>query len=173
MIAVYYCAPPLKLDYRGLGLGEIGIFFAFGPIPVLGAYYAQTGILSFEAFLVSLPMGIMTATILMNHDLIFYEVYSTAKKFSLGTVLGRKNSLRVSLFLTLSSYVIVVALYFTGLLPIWSLLAPLFSALILLRKREAFGRPNEKPLFYVNFTLNSLISNWIFSFLIVLCLLIK
>ncbi|MHB1908805.1 MAG: UbiA family prenyltransferase [Nitrososphaerales archaeon] len=173
LIAFYYCAPPLKLDYRGLGLGEIGIFFAFGPIPVLGAYYVQTGILSFEAFLVSLPIGIMTVTILMNHDLMFYEVYSTAKKFSLGTVLGRKKSLRVSLFLTLSSYLMVATLYFAALLPIWSLLAPLFSGLILLRKREVFSKPNEKPPFYASFTLHSLISNWVFSFLIALSLLIK
>ncbi|HYB04407.1 MAG TPA: prenyltransferase, partial [Nitrososphaerales archaeon] len=89
LLATFYTAPPIKLDYRGKGLGEIAILLAFGPIPVLGAYYVQTAVLSISALLVSIPIGIMTVTILVDHDMIFFEVYQRAKKFSLGAVLGR------------------------------------------------------------------------------------
>src|SRR6202007_2575299 len=46
LLSYFYVAPPLKLDYRGLGLGEVSIFLGFGPIPALGAYYVLTGSLA-------------------------------------------------------------------------------------------------------------------------------
>lgn len=173
LLALFYCAPPLKLDYRGLGIGELAIFFSFGPIPVLGAYYVQTGFLSTQALLVSIPVGIMTVTILIYHDLIFYEVYSTSKKYSLGTVLGRKNALGTSLALTVAGYSLVVVYSLVlRILPIWSLAAPALSALVLSRKSSVFGRPSEPPHYYVSFTQNGLLANWIFTLAIALSLIV-
>ena len=172
MLAISYTAPPLKLDYRGLGLGEIAILLAFGPIPVLGSFYVQTGILTLPVLLVSIPVGIMTVTVLIDHDLIFYEVYSASKKFSLGTVLGRTRSLSASLLLTIIAYVSVFALVDAKVLPIWSCLAPIISVLILARKAKTFNRPNEPPPYYVPFTVNGLFSNWIFCLVLALTILL-
>lgn len=163
LLAMFYTAPPLKLDYRGKGLGEIAILLAFGPIPVLGSYYVQTGELSVSAFLVSLVVGIMTVTILVDHDMIFYEVYIRAKKFSLGTILGRSRALSASLLLTLLAYALVVIYVATRILPLISLAAPIISGLILARKSGTFKKSKEPPSFYVPFTVNALLSNWIFS----------
>lgn len=172
ILAITYTAPPLKLDYRGYGLGELAIFFAFGPIPILGSFYVQTGMLSLPAFLVSIPVGIMTVTVLIDHDLIFYEVYKASKKMSLGTVLGRAKSLGASLLLTASSYAVVFILIAARFLPIWSSLAPVASALVLARKSGTFKRPNEPPPHYVPFTVNGMMSNWIFSFVLALSILL-
>jgi len=171
-LAITYTAPPLKLDYRGFGLGEIEILLAFGPIPLLGSFYVQTGVLTLPALLVSIPIGIMTVTILMDHDLIFYEVYSVSKKFSLGTVLGRAKSLSAILLFSVISYGIVFALVGAKVLPIWSCLAPITSALILARRAKTFRRPNEAPPHYVPFTVNGLLSNWIFSLVLALTILL-
>ncbi len=172
LLAFFYCAPPLKLDYRGIGLGEIAIFFSFGPIPVLGAYYVQTGVLSLHALLISVPIGIMTVTILIDHDLIFYEVYSKARKYSLATVLGRRNALRASLGLTAVSFTMVIGLVLTHLLPVWSLLALIISGIILLRKRSTYFEPNQPPPFYLPFTVNGLMANWLFALSLALTILI-
>jgi 1,4-dihydroxy-2-naphthoate polyprenyltransferase len=172
LLAITYTAPPLKLDYRGLGLGEVAILFAFGPIPVLGSFYVQSGVLTLPALLVSIPLGIMTVTVLIDHDLIFYEVYSASKKFSLGTVLGRSRSLSVSLLLTLIAYSSVFALVGAKVLPIWSCLAPVSSALILARRSKTFRQPNEKPPHYVPFTVNGLFSNWTFALVLALTILL-
>jgi 1,4-dihydroxy-2-naphthoate polyprenyltransferase len=172
LFAFFYCAPPLKLDYRGLGLGELAIFFSFGPIPVLGAYYVQTGILSLQAFLVSIPIGIMTVTILINHDLIFYEVYSKARKFSLATILGRKNSLRASFGLTLLSFALIIGSVAIHSLPLWSLAAPIIAGLVLLRKRSNYFEANRPPPYYVSFTMNALIANWLFALTLALTILL-
>jgi len=163
ILAILYTAPPVKLDYRGKGLGEIAILFAFGPIPVLGSYYVQTGALSWQVLLVSFSVGLMTVTILVDHDMIFYEVYQKAKKFSLGAVLGRSRALSASLYMTIFSYALIIVLVATRVLPIASLAAPAVSAMVLSRKAWTFRRPKEPPPFYVPFTANAMLSNWLFS----------
>ena len=41
LLAVFYVAPPVRYGYRGRGLGEVGIFMAFGYLPLVGSYYVQ------------------------------------------------------------------------------------------------------------------------------------
>ena len=172
LLAIIYTAPPLKLDYRGYGYGEIAILLAFGPIPVLGSFYVQTGMLTLPVLLVSLPIGITTVTILIDHDLIFYEVYVKAKKFSLAAVLGRSRALYASLIMTVLSYFIVLALIFFSLLPVWCIAAPLASVAILLSKVRTFVQPNEPPPHYVPLTETALIANWVFALVLAIAVVI-
>jgi 1,4-dihydroxy-2-naphthoate polyprenyltransferase len=171
LLAIFYCAPPAKLDYRGLGLGELAIFFTFGPLPVMGAYYVQTGQISLDALLVSLPIGITTVTILMDHDMIFYEVYSKSRKLSLTTVLGKKYALYVSACLSMLSYFLVVVLVATRILPSVVLAAPIISVFILFRKWKVFTKHDAPPPFYVPFTVNALYADWVLSLCLALALL--
>ena len=172
LLAIFYTAPPLKLDYSGYGLGELAILLAFGPIPMLGSYYVQTGALSLSALFVSIPIGIMTVTILIDHDLIFYEVYLKAGKMSLATVLGRKRALHVSLILTLFSYGATIALLLIRVLPIQALAAPVLSGLLLARKVSTYAHPNEPPPYYLPFTVNGMLANWTFSLVLAVALLL-
>jgi 1,4-dihydroxy-2-naphthoate polyprenyltransferase len=172
LLAIFYCAPPLKLDYRGLGLGEAAIFFTFGPIPVLGTYYVQTGSISLDAFLVSVPIGLMTVTILMDHDLIFYEVYKKSGKLSLSTVLGRRKALIGSALITVVAFGMILGLVAAGILPIWCTAAPLISGAVLLRKRRDYGSSDKPPPFYVPFTVNALYSDWLFSLFLAIGILV-
>lgn len=166
LLAIFYTAPPLKLDYRGKGLGEIAILLAFGPIPVVGSFYVQTGLLSLSALLMSIPVGIMTVTILVDHDMIFFEVYQKAKKYSLGATLGRRNALRASLYLTVFCYFLVLIFVAVKILPILCLIAPIVSGAILSRKYSVFNKSEEHPSYYVPFTENAMLSNWIFTLLL-------
>jgi len=166
LLAIFYTAPPMKLDYRGKGLGEIAILLAFGPIPVLGSFYVQTGELNLSAFLISIAVGIMTVTILIDHDMIFYEVYIKARKLSLGAILGRSRALSASLYLTLFAYGLVVGLIALKTLPVTSLAAPIASGLVLSRRFGTFRKPSEPPPFYVPFTANALLSDWTFSLIL-------
>lgn len=172
LLAIVYTAPPLKLDYRGYGFGEIAILLAFGPIPVLGSFYVQTGMLTLPALLVSLPIGIVTVTILIDHDLIFYEVYVKARKFTLTAVLGRSRALLTSLVMTLISYFMIFALVYWSLLPIWCVSAPLASMIILISKGKTFNQPGEPPPHYVSFTTRALIADWVFALFLAISLAI-
>lgn len=172
ILALVYTAPPLKLDYRGFALGEASIFISFGPVAVVGAYYVQSSVLSLNALLVSIPLGLMTATILLYHDLIFVEVYVKAQKLSYAARFGRKVALDTSLVLTAISYLIVITLVLDKILPMLSLGAPIFSGLILLRKAATFLKPNEPPPNYVPFTANGLLANWLFGIVLAISLVI-
>ncbi|MBN1268654.1 MAG: prenyltransferase [Kiritimatiellae bacterium] len=59
---VFYTTPPLKFSYRGFG--EVCIFLAFGVLPVAGAYYVQTGILTKSPFFLGLPPALLITNII-------------------------------------------------------------------------------------------------------------
>lgn len=65
-IGVLYTAPPFKLAYRGLG--EVGIFIAFGILPVVGAYYLQTGRFSGTVIAASLPLAFLVTDIILVNE---------------------------------------------------------------------------------------------------------
>ena len=110
LLSYFYVAPPLKLDYRGLGLGELSIFLGFGPIPALGAFYVLTGTLRILPVLVSVPCGLLTMNVLLTHDMAFFGPYSAAGKRSLTVVLGRSRTEGLTVFSVAAAYFAVVLL---------------------------------------------------------------
>ena len=135
-----YTAPPFKLGYRGLGLGELSVLLSFGPIPALGTYYVATGHLSLVPVLVSVPTGLLTACVLISHDLIFYDPYRVSGKVSLAVRLGKKSTERFLSVAAIAAYAIVLGLTAARLLPASSLLVllalPLSLTLLDFRGRE-------------------------------------
>jgi 1,4-dihydroxy-2-naphthoate polyprenyltransferase len=142
LLSYFYTAPPLKLDYRGLGLGELSILLSFGPIPCLGAYYVLARGLALVAAVAPISTGMLTVNILLMHDLIFFEAYKQAGKRTLGVVLGAKKAQRLVLLLALVSYLVIIASVVVRWVPPAGLLcvaaAPLF---LWSRKGGAPGEP--------------------------------
>jgi 1,4-dihydroxy-2-naphthoate octaprenyltransferase len=66
VVSYGYTAPPLKLVYRGFG--EFAVAVGFGPLLVLGSYFVQAQKLSLEAFLASLPVGLLVMLILYVNE---------------------------------------------------------------------------------------------------------
>jgi len=65
-IAWCYTGPPLRLAHHGLG--ELGIFLAFGVLPVLGTEWVQRGALSLEVGWIGVPAGLLVAAILVVNE---------------------------------------------------------------------------------------------------------
>lgn len=120
-----YTAPPFKLDYRGLGLGELSILISFGPIPALGTYYVLAHHLSAIPVLASIPTGLLTANVLISHDLIFYDPYKASGKQSLAIRLGKRATARLLTAVSALAYVIILALVATSYIPPTALLVVL------------------------------------------------
>ncbi|MGA2666456.1 MAG: prenyltransferase, partial [Nitrososphaerales archaeon] len=132
-LSYFYAAPPLKLDYRGFALGEVAIFVSFGPIPTLGAFYVLTGGLGLLPLLVSVPVGLLTANVVMTHDLIFFDSYKLAGKRSLAVVLGRARTEALTFGLSLAATAFALLLAALKEIPAASALVVLALPLLFLR----------------------------------------
>jgi 1,4-dihydroxy-2-naphthoate octaprenyltransferase len=131
LLSYFYVAPPLKLDYRGLGLGELSIFLGFGPIPALGAFYVLTASVRALPLLASIPCGLLTVNVLLTHDMIFFDPYKAAGKRSLTVVLGRLRTEWFTFVTSVAAYVVAFALIVARAIPITSLLVLLALPLLI------------------------------------------
>jgi len=140
---VWYSAPPLKLASRGLG--ELVIALNFGILPVLGAYYVQTGRFDVRALLFGVPLGVMVAAIVFINQFQDYAADKAVGKRNWVVRLGRKRSAGVYRVMMLAW---PVALIFAALrtdgsirffLP--ALLPAIIGSLASARVRRDFDRP--------------------------------
>jgi len=105
------------------GLGEIGIFLAWGPLMVLGAYYVQAGSLSsLWPLVVAFPSGILTTLVLLINEFADKEADLSTGRKTWVILFGFRKSLLIYLFLAISCYVSVLAGVIFGNWPLWSLL---------------------------------------------------
>ncbi len=118
LLSYTYVAPPLRVDYRGLALGELAIFASFGPIPVLGAYYIQARSILLAPALASIPLGLLTTVVLLSHDLIFHDVYKEGGKRSLAVMMGRSATAKLLLILSAICYPFLLLMILIGVFPI-------------------------------------------------------
>ena len=170
ILSYFYAAPPLKLDYRGFGLGELSILLSFGPIPSLGAFYVLTGSVSALPFLAGIPAGLLTVNVLLSHDMIFYDAYRLAGKKSLAVLLGRIRAAQLSVALGGIAYLSMLTLVAFKILPISSLLA-LLALPLFLRKADFKNQELPSPM-YGPRTMRMFSHSVLFSLLLTLGLLL-
>ena len=87
----FYTAPPFKLAARR-GLGEVSIGLLFGPILTMGAVFALTGVHSWDAFLLGIPMGLLTTAILWINQFPDTPSDIATGKIHLVATLGIRNA---------------------------------------------------------------------------------
>ncbi|MBW2557825.1 MAG: prenyltransferase [Deltaproteobacteria bacterium] len=129
---LFYTAPPFRYKYRGLG--EISTFLMWGPLMVEGAYFVQRQTLSMDAFLVSLPFGVLVALVLLANNI---RDAADDKKRDIATlpiIAGHNRGIWIYVTLVVFAYVSVVLMAFTGPLNLCSLMVlvslPLFFSLL-------------------------------------------
>lgn len=116
VIGLYtYTGWPFQFKYRSLG--ELVIFLTFGPLLVLGAAFAQTGDLQWNALLVSIPVGMFTTAVLFGNNMRDLEEDSQAGMRSIARNLGLAKSRRVFSALVMLPPVLTVAFGVFGYLP--------------------------------------------------------
>jgi len=119
-----YNGPPLKLV--NLGIGEIGIFLAWGPLMVLGAYYVQAqSFSSFWPLIAALPPGILTTLVLVINEFADAEADRSARRKTWVILFGFKKTVYIYLALALGCYIVILAGVLFGGWPLWSLLVML------------------------------------------------
>lgn len=128
----FYTAPPLRLSYRGLG--ELCVALDFGVLPVLGAFYVQTGELSTGALFSSLPVAFLIAAVLWANEIPDIPFDREAGKWTLPARLGPRRAaagLRLLFVATFMSVVLLSILHrrLALLLPLVTAPAALLASL--------------------------------------------
>ena len=88
----FYSAPPLKLSHRGLG--ELVAAACLGVLPVAGSYYAQTGEISWNVYVSSLPTALALVLWLWVREIRDFGADREAGRRTLVVRLGRAGSAR-------------------------------------------------------------------------------
>jgi len=93
----------------------------FGPLMVMGTYFALTGGYSLAAGLVSLVPGFLVSNLLLLNQFPDVEADASANRRHLPIVIGRKGSSEVYAFLIVAAYVALVVSVLAGELPLMAL----------------------------------------------------
>jgi 1,4-dihydroxy-2-naphthoate octaprenyltransferase len=137
----FYTASPFSLAYRGLG--EAVVFVFMGPVIVLGSYYVQTEAWSWEAFVASVPVGLLVAAILHANNIRDIEGDRRNHKWTLAALAGRPMADYEYVALMLGGYAVIVAMTVAGAAP-WPVLVTLLSLPLTLRLIR-FERKQREP----------------------------
>ncbi len=127
LAGLLYTGGPRPYGYEGLG--EVFVFLFFGVAAVAGSYFAQTEQWVWEAFALSVPVGLLAAAILIVNNVRDMDTDRRANKKTLAVRLGRDRTR------TMYAVVIGLALVFPvvtiGSLSAWVLLPLLTTPLAL------------------------------------------
>ena len=87
LCGVAYTGGPWPLGYHGLG--DVFVFIFFGLVAVCTTYFVQAGRVSLDAILVAVPMGLLTANILVVNNYRDMETDAVAGKRTTVVRFGR------------------------------------------------------------------------------------
>jgi 1,4-dihydroxy-2-naphthoate octaprenyltransferase len=90
LAGVLYTGGPRPYGYEGLG--EVFVFLFFGVVAVTGSYFAQVEELTWEAFVLAVPVGLLAAGILVVNNVRDLETDRRAGKRTLAVRLGRARA---------------------------------------------------------------------------------
>ncbi|MFG1968180.1 1,4-dihydroxy-2-naphthoate polyprenyltransferase [Nonomuraea fuscirosea] len=115
-----------KHPYGYRGLGEVAVFVFFGIVPVMGTAYVQTEHLSWAALIASIPVGLLSCSMLVVNNLRDVGTDGQAGKRTLAVLLGAERTR--TLYVACQVVPFVVALAMTPITP-WAALVLLAAPL--------------------------------------------
>jgi 1,4-dihydroxy-2-naphthoate octaprenyltransferase len=105
-----------------LGWPEWAPGLALGVLPVLGAYFVQTGDYTFPAVIASIPSGLLVHNLLLINEFPDVEADTKAGRKTLPILMGKKGAGVVFSVFTILVYVWIAVWVGLGVMPVWSLL---------------------------------------------------
>jgi 1,4-dihydroxy-2-naphthoate octaprenyltransferase len=141
--SVFYTAPPISFSHYGLG--EIGLLVNFGTTIGLGSYLVQTQAIGFEAFVATLPMGIMLFSMIVINEIPDYQEDRLAGKLTLVARYGKRSGIKLYVASWSCTYSVIILGALSGVMPLLTLLA-LASLPLAFRSVQTLRRNFENPV---------------------------
>jgi 1,4-dihydroxy-2-naphthoate polyprenyltransferase len=132
LAGVLYTGGPRPYGYAGLG--EAFVFLFFGVVAVAGSYYVEVRHLHWEAFALSVPVGLLAAAILIVNNVRDIDSDRRADKRTLAVKLGRERTRVMFAATVYVAYPLALVTWLAGPLTAWVALSwlslPLAVALV-------------------------------------------
>jgi 1,4-dihydroxy-2-naphthoate octaprenyltransferase len=120
LAGVAYTGGPKPYGYEGLG--EVFVFLFFGIVAVAGSYFVQVRHLSWEAFALAVPVGLLAAAILVVNNVRDIDSDRRAGKRTLAVRLGRDRTRTVFAVVVYMAYLLTPVTWIFGPPRAWVLL---------------------------------------------------
>jgi 1,4-dihydroxy-2-naphthoate octaprenyltransferase len=141
LAGVLYTGGPRPYGYEGLG--EVFVFLFFGIVAVAGSYFVQVKHLSWEAFALAVPVGLIAAGILVVNNVRDIDSDRRAGKRTLAVRLGRARTRLMFAVVVYLAYVLAPVTWIFGPLRPWLMLTwltlPLAAAVARTVRNHADG----------------------------------
>lgn len=162
MVGYFYTGGPLPIAYTPFGELVSGV--VMGMLLILIAFYLQTGTVTTEAVLLSIPSMLLVGGIMMANNIRDIEGDTEGGRKTLAILVGRSNAITILLFFFIISYGWIIALVILGYLTPWALLVLLsvkkpVTAITVFRK-------NLQPLEVMPAMKNTAVTNTLFGLLL-------
>jgi 1,4-dihydroxy-2-naphthoate octaprenyltransferase len=99
-----------KRPYGYLGFGEISVFLFFGLVATMGSYYIQTEKLTWQSFVIAIPMGTLACALLVINNLRDRVQDELVGKRTLAVRLGDARTRKLFITLLLLAQVSVLSI---------------------------------------------------------------
>lgn len=99
-----------KRPYGYLGLGEISVFIFFGVVATMGSYFVQTELITWQSFIVSIPMGALACSILAINNLRDRAQDELVGKRTLAVRLGDAGARKLFISLLVLAHVAAISI---------------------------------------------------------------
>lgn len=129
--AVAYTAGPFPLGYNGLG--DVCVFFFFGPVAVCGTAYLNAGLVPSTAWWCSVAVGALTTAILVVNNVRDEATDRLTGKRTLAVRWGRRAGVIEYAVLLAGAYTMPLVLLALGLAT-WPVLLPALTLPLALRR---------------------------------------
>lgn len=108
-----FLTPPKLRGYLRWGLGEIGIFFGAGLLPLFYGFYAQTGTLTSQALWLSIPIGLLSVSVMFAYSFVHQRTDWVFGRRTLVVTLGERRSINLETLLVLLAFMmlLMIAIY--------------------------------------------------------------
>jgi 1,4-dihydroxy-2-naphthoate polyprenyltransferase len=148
LAGVLYTGGPRPYGYEGLG--EVFVFLFFGIVAVTGSYYVQAEQVTWEAFVLAVPVGLLASSILVVNNVRDLESDRRAGKRTLAVRLGRERARTLYGLMVYGAFVTAPAPWVAGALSAWLLLPlvllPVAVGLVRLVRRHSDGPTLNRAL---------------------------
>ncbi|MFN8152385.1 MAG: 1,4-dihydroxy-2-naphthoate polyprenyltransferase [Solirubrobacterales bacterium] len=139
---ILYTGGPKPYGYEGLG--EVFVFVFFGLVAVNGSFYVQLEDLELLPFLLSLPIGLLSAAILVVNNVRDIDTDRRAGKRTLAVRLGRERTRDLYTAMIVASYALLPIALLLGDGPALGLLG-LLSAPLAVKPLRAVRERTDGP----------------------------